>query len=436
LNAKTVATLSPDGKYYILNGQKQFITNAGFADLFVTYAKVDGNKFTSFIVGKKFEGVSVDEEENKMGMKGSSTRSVIFTDAKVPVENVLGEVGKGHIVAFNTLNIGRFKLGAGGMGATKVALQDAVTYAKQRVQFGKPIAEFGLIKHKIAEMAIRAFTLESMVYRTAALVDRILQRIDHHAEDVGIQMAKGIEEYAIEDSINKIYASEMMDYVVDEALQIHGGYGYIHDYAIERGYRDSRINRIWEGTNEINRLLIMDMLTKRAMKNRLPVLVAAQKVANELLTLRPKIESDDGKLTLQKEMVEMSKKIALLVAGAAVQKYMMKLAEEQEILASISDIVIEVFAMESALLRAMKSMEKFGDEKSEIQKAMVKVYVNDAFNRVEGFGKQAFAAIAEGDILRTQLSALKKLTRFTPVNTIGLRRDIADFVIKMGRYPF
>jgi alkylation response protein AidB-like acyl-CoA dehydrogenase len=436
LNAKTVATLSPDGKYYILNGQKQFITNAGFADVFVTYAKVDGNKFTSFIVEKKFEGVSVDEEENKMGMKGSSTRSVIFTDAKVPAENVLGEVGKGHIVAFNTLNIGRFKLGAGGMGATKVALQDAVTYAKQRVQFGKPIAEFGLIKHKIAEMAIRAFALESMVYRTAALVDRILQRIDHHAEDVGIQMAKGIEEYAIEDSINKVYASEMMDYVVDEALQIHGGYGYIHDYAIERGYRDSRINRIWEGTNEINRLLIMDMLTKRAMKNRLPVLVAAQKVANELLTLRPKVEADDGKLTLQKEMVEMSKKIALLVAGAAVQKYMMKLAEEQEILASISDIVIEVFAMESALLRAMKSMEKFGDEKSEIQKAMVKVYVNDAFNRVEGFGKQAFAAIAEGDTLRTQLSALKKLTRFTPVNTIGLRREIADYVVKIGRYPF
>ncbi len=436
LNAKTVAMLSPDKKHYILNGQKQFITNAGFADMFVTYAKVDGDKFTSFIVEKKFEGVSVDEEENKMGMKGSSTRSVIFTDAKVPVENVLGEVGRGHIVAFNTLNIGRFKLGAGCTGATKVALQDAVTYAKQRVQFGQPIAEFGLIKHKIAEMAIRTFTVESMVYRTAEMTDRILQRIDHHAEDVGIQMAKGIEEYAIEDSINKVYSSEMLDYIVDEALQIHGGYGYIHDYAIERGYRDSRINRIWEGTNEINRLLIMRMLTERAMKNRLPVLVAAQKVANELLTLRPKIESDDGKLTLQKEMVEMSKKIALLVAGAAVQKYMMKLADEQEILASISDMVIEVFAMESALLRAMKSLEKFGDEKSQIQKAMVKVYVNDAFDRVEAFARQALAAIAEGDTLRTQLSALKKLTRFTPVNTIALRREIANAVIKVGRYPF
>lgn len=436
LNAKTTAVLSPDQKYYILNGQKQFISNAKFADVFVTYAKVDGEKFTSFIVEKNFGGVSLDEEENKMGMKGSSTRSVIFTDAKVPVENVLGEVGRGHIVAFNTLNIGRFKLGAGCVGGAKAGLQDAVTYAKQRVQFGKPIAEFGLIKHKIAEMAIRTFTTESMVYRTASMIDKILQRIDPHAEDVGIQMARGIEEYAIEDSINKVYASEMLDYIVDEALQIHGGYGYIHDYAVERGYRDSRINRIWEGTNEINRLLIMDMLTKRAMKNRLPVLVAAQKVANELLTLRPKVEADDGKLTLQKEMVEMSKKIALLVAGAAVQKYMMKLAEEQEILAAISDIVIEVFAMECALLRAVKSMEKFGDEKSQIQKAMVQVYVNDAFERIEGFAKRAFAAIAEGDILRTQLSALKKLTRFTPVNTIRLRREIAEAVIKIGRYPF
>ena len=393
LSAKTTATLSPDGKYYILNGQKQFISNAGFADLFVTYAKV-------------------------------------------PVGNVRGEVGKGHIVAFNTLNIGRFKLGGGCVGSAKSALQDAVTYAKQRVQFGKPIAEFGLIRQKIAEMAIRTFTMASMVYRTAALIDRALQKIDHQADDVGIQMAKGIEEYAIEDSINKIYSSEVLDYVVDEALQIHGGYGYIHDYAIERGYRDSRINRIWEGTNEINRLLIVDMLTKRAMKNRLPVLAAAQKVASELLTLRPKVEMDDGKLTLQAEMVEMSKKIGLLVAGAAVQKFMLKLAEEQEILGSISDIVIEVFAMESALLRAMKTAEKFGDEKAQIQKAMVKVYVNDAFGRVESFAKQALAAIAEGDILRTQLSALKKLSRFSPVNTIGLRREIADSVTKMGKYPF
>jgi alkylation response protein AidB-like acyl-CoA dehydrogenase len=436
LNAKTTAVLSPDGKYYILNGQKQFITNAGIADLFTTYAKVDGNKFTSFIVERNFEGVSVDEEENKMGVKGSSTRSVIFADVKVPVENLLGEIGKGHIVALNVLNMGRFALGAGSVGGAKRALQEAVTYAKKRVQFGKPIAEFGLIKHKIAEMSIQAFVMESMVYRTGGLTDRILRPIDRHAEDVGMQMANGIEEYNIEDSINKVFCSEMVGYIVDEAVQIHGGYGYIHDYPVERGYRDARIGRIWEGTNEINRLLIVDMLTKRAMKGRLPLLVAAQKVAGELLTLRPKVESDDGKLTLQQEMVEISKKITLLVTGAAVQKYMMKLAEEQELLGLISDMVIQVFAMESGLLRAMKTTGRPMDERAQIQKAMVKVFVNDGFDRLEGLAKKAFAAVAEGDTLRTQLSALKKLTRFTPVNTIALRREIADAVIKMGRYPF
>jgi alkylation response protein AidB-like acyl-CoA dehydrogenase len=432
LNSKTTATLSPDGKYYILNGQKQFITNAGIAGTFVTYAKVNGEKFTSFIVERNFEGVSFDEEENKMGMKGSSTRSVIFTDVKVPVENVLGEIGRGHIVALNTLNIARFSLGAGCLGASKSALQEAVTYAKKRVQFGRPIAEFGLIRQKIAEMAIRSFIMESMIYRTGDLTDLIFKRIDRHAEDVGIQMANGIEEYNIEDSINKVFCSEMADYIVDEAVQIHGGYGYIHDYPVERGYRDNRINRIWEGTNEINRIVIVDMLTKRAMKNRLPVLAAAQKVANELLSLRPKVEMDDAKLSLQKEMVEMSKKISLLVIGAALQK----MAQEQEILGLISDMVIEVFAMESGLLRAWKSMEKIGDEKSKVQKAMAKVYINDAFNRVEGFAKQALVAIAEGEALKTQLSALKKLRHFTPVNSVGLRREIADFVIKIGRYPF
>jgi len=378
----------------------------------------------------------VGEEEDKMGIKGSSTRSVIFTDAKVPVENVLGKVGRGHVVAFNSLNIGRLKLAGGCVGSTKIALQNAVTYAKQRVQFAKPIAEFGLIKHKIAEMAIRIFTLESMVYRTADLVDQILQRVDHRAEDAGIQMANGIEEYAIEDSINKVYSSEMMDYIVDEALQIYGGYGYIHDYPAERHYRDSRISRIVEGTNEINRLLVMDMLIRRAVKNRLPILAAAQKVANELVTLRPAVEMDDGKLTLQKEMVEMAKKIALFVAGAAVQKYMVKLADEQEVMALISEMVIEIFAMESALLRALKMMEKADDGKFQLQRTMTKVYVNDAFERVKGCAKQTLSAIVERDTLRTQLSAFKKLTRFTPVNTVKLRREIADAVIKVGKYPF
>ena len=436
LKAKTTATLSADGKYYILNGQKQFITNAGIADMFVTYASVDGKKFTAFIVERTFEGVSLDEEENKMGMKGSSTRSVIFTDVKVPVENLLGEVGRGHIVALNVLDIARFQLGAGCLGGSKAGLQAAVTYAKQRVQFGRPIAEFGLIKQKIGEMAIRCFIMESMVYRTGGLTDRMLQRIDRNAADAGMQMAKGIEEYAIEDSINKVFCSESASYVVDEAVQIHGGYGYIHEYPVERGYRDERINRIWEGTNEINRLTIVDMLTKRAMKNRLPVLEAAQKAVNELLTLQPKVDMDDEKLSMQKEMVEMSKKIALLVTGAAVQKYMMKLEDEQEIMGLISDLTIQAFAMESGLLRALKSMEKSGDEKSQLQKTMVKVFVNDAFDRVESFAKQAISAIAEGEMLRTQLSALKKICRFNPVNTVALRREVANSVIRMGKYPF
>ena len=436
LNAKTTATLSPDGKYYILNGQKQFITNAGIADTFVTYAKVDGDKFTSFIVERTFKGVSVDEEENKMGMKGSSTRSVIFEDVKVPVENLLGEIGRGHIVALNVLNMARFQLGAGCTGGAKAALQEAVTYAKKRVQFGKPIAEFGLIKQKIGEMAIRAFIMESMIYRTGGLTDQMLRPIDRHAADVGMQMAKGIEEYAIEDSINKIFCSENAGYIIDEAVQIHGGYGYIHEYPVERGYRDERINRIWEGTNEINRLTIVDMLVKRAMKNRLPVLDAAQKVTGELPTLQPKVQMDDDKLSMQKEMVDMSKKIALLITGAAVQKYRTQLAEEQEILGLISDMAIEIFAMESGLLRALKTMEKPGDERFQLQRAVTKVYVNDAFERVERCAKQALSAIAERDTLRTQLSALKKLTRFTPINTVMLRREIADAVIKVGKYPF
>jgi len=436
LNAKTTATLSPDGKYYILNGQKQFITNAGIADTFVTYAKVDGEKFTAFVVEHTFDGVSVDEEENKMGLKGSSTCSVIFEDVKVPVENLLGEIGRGHIVALNVLNIARFSLGAGCLGGAKTALQEAVTYAKQRVQFGRPIAEFGLIKQKIAEMALRCFIMESMIYRTGGLTEHILRPIDRHAEDVGIQMAKGVEEYAIEDSINKIFCSEMAGYVVDEAVQIHGGYGYIHEYPVEWGYRDLRISRIVEGTNEINRLLIMDMVTKRAMKNRLPVLDAAQKMAKELPSLKPKVTMDDDKLALQEEQVEIAKKIALMIIGIAVKKYMTQLPEEQEILGLIGDMAIEVFAMESGLLRAMKTIARFGDEKAQIQKAMVKVFVNDSFGRIGSLAKQALAAIAEGDTLKKQWTALDDCTRVPPVNTIALRRAIADYTIKRGRYPW
>jgi alkylation response protein AidB-like acyl-CoA dehydrogenase len=378
----------------------------------------------------------VYEEENKLGMKGSSTRSVIFEDVKVPVENLIGEIGRGHVVALNVLNMARFSLGAGCLGGAKTALQEAVTYAKQRVQFGRPIAEFGLIKQKIGEMAIRCFIMESMIYRTGGLTEQILRPIDRHAADVGAQMAKGIEEYAIEDSINKIFCSENAGYIIDEAVQIHGGYGYIHEYPVERGYRDERINRIWEGSNEINRLTIVDMLVKRAMKNRLPVLDAAQKVAKELPTLKLKVQVDDGKLGMQQEMVEVAKKIALLVTGAAVQKCMMQLPEEQEIMGLLSDMAIEVFAMESGLLRALKKMAKSTDEKAQIQKAMVKVYVNAAFARVGSYARQVFAAIAEGDALKQHLAALDKITSFTPVNTIALRREVANYTIKLGRYPW
>jgi len=436
LNAKTTATPSPDGTYYILNGQKQFITNAGIADIFVTYAQVDGERFTAFIVEHTYDGVSVDEEENKMGLKGCSTRSVIFEDVKVPVENLLGEIGRGHIVALNVLNIARFSLGAGCLGGAKMALQEAVMYAKQRVQFGRPIAEFGLIKQKIAEMAIRCFIMESMIYRTGGLTEEILRPIDRHAPDVGMQMAKGIEEYAIEDSINKVFCSEMAGYVADEAVQIHGGYGYIHEYAVERAFRDLRIGRVVEGTNEINRLLIMDMVTRRAMKNRLPVLEAAEKIMKELPTLRPKVTMDDEKLTMQREQVEMAKKIALMTIGMAVQKYMMQLPEEQEILGLIADMAIEVFAMESGLLRALKAMEKSTDERAHIQQAMVKVFVNDSFDRIAHYAQGALAAIAEGDTLKKQLTALDTVTRFSPVNTIALRREVADYVTARGKYPW
>ncbi len=436
LNAKTTAMLSPDGRYYILNGQKQFISNSGFADLFITFAKVDGDKFTSFIVERNFEGVSVDEEEKKMGMKGSSTRALIFTDAKVPVENVLGEIGRGHIVAFNTLNIGRFKLGGGCLGSSKIAFQDAVAYAKKRIQFQKPICEFGLIKHKIAEMAIKIFIMESMIYRTAGMMDKALKDIDPNIDDSGVQMAKEIEEYAIEGSINKVYSSEVLDYIVDEVLQIHGGYGYIQDYPAERYYRDSRINRIWEGTNEINRLLIMDMLIKKAMKNRLPFFEEAEKIAIEIFSLKPNIEADDNTISLQKEMVEMAKKIMLFTSGLAFRKYLTNLSEQQEILGFMSDMIIEIFAMESGLLRAMKSTQKSCDERADVQKKMVKVYVNDAFGRIEDYARNILSAISEGDTLRTYLSSLKKLTRFLPTNTVALRREIADYVIKIGRYPF
>jgi len=434
LSAETTAVLSEDGGYYILNGQKQFITNAGFADLFLTYAQVDGTQFTGFIVERKWDGVSVDQEEKKMGIHGTSTRSVIFQDVKVPVENVLGEIGRGHVVALNTLNIGRYKLAPSTVGGAKLLIGECVKYAKNRIQFGKPISEFGLIKHKIAEMVIRIYVNESMVYRTAGLLALALQGIDQSKEDAGQKTGRALREYAIECSINKNSSSEMLDYVADEGVQIMGGYGYIQDNPAERAYRDSRINRIWEGTNEINRLLIVDMLMRSAMKGELPLIEAIRKVAGELISYRPEMGEGEGILEREGKMVAMAKKIALLAAGAATQRYMDRLVNEQEIVALIADIIIEVFAMESAYLRTLKKIEKEGEEKSRIHTAATKVYLNDRFPQVDMMARQVFAAVSEGEELRTGLMGLKKLIRFTPINTIALRREVAESIIPTARY--
>jgi alkylation response protein AidB-like acyl-CoA dehydrogenase len=435
LRCKTTATLSDDGQHYVLNGQKLFITNAGFADLFLTYAQVDGEKFTGFIVERNSEGLSLDEEEQKMGVHGTSTRGVIFEDVRVPVENVLGTIGRGHVVALNTLNIGRFKLGGTCVGGAKSILAEAVRYAKQRVQFGRPIAEFGLIKHKIAEMTIRTYVTESMVYRTAGLIDRVLQDIDPTTENAGQQTAQGIREYATECSINKVFGSEMLDYVTDEAVQILGGYGYIHDYLPERVYRDSRINRIWEGTNEINRMLVLNMLMRKAMKGDLPLLPAMQKLMGELMSYTPSLmTSETTALGAQQKMVDMAKKIGLMAAGIATQKYMEKLRDEQEIVALIADMVIEIFAMESALLRSLKKIERSGEEEARIHVAVTQAYVDEAFPRVELLARQVLAAVSQGDELRTQLAGLRKLSRYTPINAIALRQGIADSVLGVSRY--
>ncbi|MCL0059573.1 acyl-CoA dehydrogenase family protein [Dehalococcoidia bacterium] len=435
LALRTKAILSNDGRYYQLNGEKQFITNGGLADIIITFAKVDGDKFTAFIVEKGFQGVSIGSEESKMGIRGSSTTSVIFEDARVPVENVLFEIGKGHMVAFSILDIGRLRLAGGCVEEAKSALEESIKYAKQRVQFGKPICEFGLIKHKLAEMGIGIYIAESMLYRTAGLIDNILTTVDMAGEDSGRRSAECISEYATECSINKVYCSEMLDYVADEAVQIHGGYGYIEEYLVERIYRDSRINRIFEGTNEINRLTILDRLMRKALKNEIPLFSMAQRLAGEMLTIEPVSPSmEDGPLGYQKKLVDMSKKIFLLTSGGAAQKYGKAMAEQQEILGLLSDIAIEIFAMESGLLRALKSVESSGEEQAKTKIDMVCVYVNDAMKRIDDYATQILAAMETGDVLYTQLGAMRKLSRLMPINTVAVRREIAERLIEAERY--
>lgn len=437
LNARTKAVLSPDGKYYILNGEKMFITNAGWASSFVVYAKVDGQHFTGFIVEKDFPGVSTGAEEKKMGAHGSSTRPVIFEDAKVPSENLMFEVGKGHKIAFNILNIGRWKLGAMTMGGCKGCVTEAVKYANGRIQFKVPISSFGMIKQKLADMAIRTYMSESMMYRLAGMFDDKLGTLDENAKKSGAETAKAIEEYAPECSITKVYGSECLDFCTDEFVQILGGYGYCAEYPAERYYRDSRINRIWEGTNEINRMLVPGTMLQRALKGQLALLPAAQAVAGELMTYSPlSVQLPDAPLALQEHVIRMSKKLALMVAGVAAQKYGQNLAKEQEIMGKIADMVIEIFAMESGLLRTLKLIEKEGQEKSKYHISAVKAYVDDTMPRLEAWAKQVVSHVEEGDMLRTQLAGVKKLARYQPLDAVKEKRFIAQRIIELESYPF
>ncbi len=433
LNSKTRAVLSECGNYYILNGAKQYITNASWAHVIVTYAKVDNEKFTAFIVDGDAPGVSIDPEEKKMGLKGSSTCSVIFEDAKVPVENVLWEIGKGHQVAFNILNIGRFKLGAGCVGAGKYVLEHAVDYALQRQQFKMPIAKFGLIKGKIADMAILNYVMESMLYRSGGLIEDLLSSFDLEGDDAGKKIADGIQEYAIECSINKIFCSEAFDFIADEGVQVYGGYGYGQEYPMERAYRDSRINRIFEGTNEINRLIIPATLMRKAMKGEIALIEAAQKLQEEMMMPVMK-ETSDEPLAEQEELVENMKKVFLMISGTAVQKYGEAIQKEQEILGRMADMAIQVFAAESACLRAKKIIQEKGEDAAELAIKMTECFVAEAMPKFDIWGKEVLAAMEEGDTMRTMLSALRKLTRFDQINIYERKRYIANEMYESKKY--
>ena len=435
MNPRTKAVLSADKKHYVLNGEKMWITNANFADLFVVFAKVDGEKFTAFIVEKTFPGFSVGAEEKKLGIRGSSTAPLILNDCQVPVENVLGEIGKGHIIAFNILNIGRFKLGAACIGGSRNTLTHAIGYAKQRKAFGKVIADFGLIREKLAQMAAGIYTGEAMVYRTVGMMDVALNEIEKGSADESKATRKAIEEYAVECSIIKVWASELLDMVVDETVQVFGGYGFVEEYPAERAYRDSRVNRIFEGTNEINRMIITGFLMKRALSGQLPLLPAIKKVMDELLA-GPSTDEIEGALAAERTIVSNAKKIGLLVAGAASQKYMQDLVNHQEVMGAIADIIIEAFAMESAVLRTVKLVESKGEKEAAIATAMTQIYIAGAIARVETSAKKVMAAVAEGDMLRTQLMILRRLVKQDPVNVIALQQQVAQRVLDANKYAF
>jgi alkylation response protein AidB-like acyl-CoA dehydrogenase len=436
LNPLTTATLTEDGKYYLLNGSKQFITNAGFADIIFTYAKVDGKYFTAFIVEQKWGGISLDEEEEKMGMHGTSTRAYHFDNVRVPVANALGEVGKGHVVALNALNMGRYKVGAACIGAAKAAFTEAVKYAKQRVQFGRPICQFGLIKEKISQMAIRLFASESMMYRTAGLIQARLEGLDMGSDSAGTATAEALEDYLIECSINKVYGSETEDYVVDEEVQIFGGYGYIRGNHPELAYRNARINRIWEGTNEINRLVIANTFVRRATKGTFDLMRALGRVSEEIEGLNS-VDSDEPQtVDAQRRLLQIAKRVVLLVFGIAYEKHGKNLRDEQELIGMTSDMIIEIYAIESALLRSDKLLHGKRPETATVPIKMTKVLLHDSAEKISFLARRALEAVEDGESLREHLATIRRLIVSPPINTVSLRRDIAEEMIRYGRYPF
>jgi alkylation response protein AidB-like acyl-CoA dehydrogenase len=434
-NSLTRAELNKEGTHYILNGQKMWITNGGFADLYVVFAKVDGEKFTAFIVERKFPGCKPGNEEHKMGIHGSSTTPIFLENCMVPKENVLHEIGRGHIVAFNVLNAGRFTLGASGVGGSKHVLMTASKYSKERKAFGKQIGEFGLMREKLAEMAIQIFAVESMIYRTAGNIEAAMHAASGSGDKAQNTM-KVLEEYAIESSISKVYGSEMLDFVVDEGVQIFGGYGFHEDYPVCRAYRDSRVNRIFEGTNEINRMLIIQMLMKRAMGGQLALIPAAMKLADEILAGPSFEEAPEGVLAEEVRTIANSKKMFLQAAGGAVQKFREKLADEQELIGALANIVMEIYAMESTLLRAQKAAASKGEAASSVMIDAARVFIADAAERVDHEAKRAIAAVHEGDMLTTQMAVLKRFGKRSAVDTIALRRRVAAAVQSQDRYPF
>jgi alkylation response protein AidB-like acyl-CoA dehydrogenase len=434
LASRTRAVLSPDGQHWILNGQKMWITNGGFADVYIVFAKIDGEKFSCFIVDRGTSGFSVGAEERKMGLRGSSTVALFFENAHVPKENLLHEIGRGHIVAFNTLNAGRFSLGGYSLGASKEALTVSARYAKERIAFGKPIAEFGLIQAKLGEMAIRIYAVESMLYRSAGMMEAAGFASGSAADKIkrGMQV---LEEYAIESSISKVMGSEVCDFCVDEAVQIFGGYGFHEDYPVARPYRDSRVNRIFEGTNEINRMLIIQMLMKRAMSGALPLIPAAMKLTDEIVSGPDFSDAPSGPFAEEERSTEQAKKIFLLAAGTAVQKFRDQLTEQQEIVAALADIVSDIYAMESGLRRAQRSAAAGGSAASLMLEAS-RAFIDGAMQRVESSARAALAATSEGDTLAAQLAVLRRLVKRSPVDSIGIRRRVAEAVLAQSHYPF